>query len=258
MWKNVFKLMAYEMMEEFNLIKAQAGELRGRAREVLLNRFLEPLLPDNIGLGSGVITSVEGKNSGQIDIIIYDKPAYSVFKPFTYYMPREARPFPSEVVYDVIEVENKLTPKTFKECISKIEKVKKMPKEAYYEKLSPFGTDIRAYGKQWKYCPTLGVIFSFDSSKLEDLLLLWKKTNEEKGLNLEHQVDLVCVLKKGLLFHFNPKSGKICFPPDPECQLGYKAHKPEINLTLFYEAIMHRLTQSWTSPIDILKFFGYK
>ena len=131
MWRNVFGLMALKMIKELELIKVQANELRGRAREVLLNSFLEPLLPDYVGLGSGVITSVEGKNTGQIDIVAYDKSGYSIFKPFTYYMPREARPFPTEVVYIVIEVENKLTPTRFKKCISRIEEAKKLQKKAY-------------------------------------------------------------------------------------------------------------------------------
>lgn len=107
------------------------------------------------------------------------------------------------------------------------------------------------------YSPTLGFVFAFDSTKMEDLLSLWKETNEQRGLNIEHQVDLVCILKKGLLFHADPE-GTIDCPPKPESQLKYGEYVPEGNLRTFYELIMHVLTQFWMRPIRILSCFSYE
>ena len=157
-----FELIASQMVGELELIKLQPKELRGRAREVLIRSFLKPYLPDSLDIGQGVITSVEGGQSGELDIIIYDRSGYNLFKPFTYYMPEGSKPFPSEVVYAVIEVEDRLTSGRLSQCIERIELTKRLPKSAYYEHVSPIQNYFNLYGKKWEYFPTLGIVFAFD------------------------------------------------------------------------------------------------
>ena len=242
------------MMGELELTKLQPKELRGRAREVLVNRFLKPFLPESLDLGKGVVTSVGGAKSGEADVIIYDKSAYNFFKPFTFYMPEESKLFPSEVVYVVIEVERNLTPARLEACIERIRHVKNLPKTAYYEQLGPIRHVVTLYGKEWDYYPILGAIFSFDSGGLGELRSLLEERNKQYNLSIEHQVDLICVLKKGMILHSETNKKLIHFPPIPECELKYREDKPADNLRLFYLLLMRILTQAWTKPIKVLDY----
>jgi len=250
-----FELIASRMVGELELIKLQPKELRGRAREVLIRSFLKPYLPDSLDIGQGVITSVEGGQSGELDVIIYDRSGYNLFKPFTYYMPEGSKPFPSEVVYAVIEVEDRLTSGRLSQCIERIELAKRLPKSAYYEHVGPIQNYFNLYGKEWEYFPTLGIVFAFDSEPLTKLRSLLEQNNLEKKESLEKQVDLICVLKRGLIVYYSSKKGLLAFPPEPKCELKYREGKPGENLSLFYRMIMRVLTQVWTRAIRVNDYF---
>lgn len=49
-----------------------SGE-KGRIREILIRDLFRPLLPADIGVGSGFILSASGQVSGQQDIVVYDR-----------------------------------------------------------------------------------------------------------------------------------------------------------------------------------------
>ncbi len=116
----LFKVRADLLTAELDLIKEQPEELRGRAREVLVQDFLKPFLPDNLEITNGVVISADGQKSGELDIVIYDRSAYSLFKPFSNYLPQKARPIPAEVVYVVIEVERRLSEKRVQAIAEKL------------------------------------------------------------------------------------------------------------------------------------------
>ena len=111
------------------------------------------------------------------------------------------------------------------------------------------------YGKRWDYFPTLGIVFAFDSTNLKELLDFLGEFSKEKNLSIEHQIDLVCILKKGLIVYFNVEKNWISFPPEPGCQLVIREGKPGESLSLFYRATMRIFTQLWTRPIRILDYF---
>lgn len=256
--KKIFKLIASQMAGEFELVKLQPEQLRGRTREVLIRRFLEPFLPESLGIASGVITSVTGEDSGEIDIVIYDKSAYNIFRPFSYYMPERFRLFPSEVVYAVIEVEHKLTPGSLQKCVEKIEKVKKLPKKAFYEQIGATRNFVNLYGEKWEYFPILGLIFSLDTANLDGLIKDMEKINKENNLSPKHQTDLICVFKKGIIVNYDPQKDLLAFPWEPGYELRYIEGAPEDNLSLFYQMIMRILTQAWTRPIIVSDYFKKK
>ncbi len=51
----------------------QHEPLKGQLREILIQDFLRPLLPPQLGIAHGVIVSSENQQSREQDIIIYDK-----------------------------------------------------------------------------------------------------------------------------------------------------------------------------------------
>jgi len=246
---NTFKLISEQMIKELEFIKAGPNELKGRSREIVLKRFLEPFVPTNMGVCNGVVISTNGK-SGEIDLIIYDKKGLSLFRPFFDYYPENLRPIPAETVYAVIEVESELSEFKTKRCMSRIKKVKELPKTAYYKESGPIIHVVNMYGKEWKYFPTLGIIFAFNAYPEKVLHSL--KRAEYK---LEHKVDLVCILKKGLITWYDSKRKLLLFPPEPMSELVFREGIPEENLKIFYLMLTRIFAQAWTRPIRIMDYF---
>ncbi|WP_211468433.1 DUF6602 domain-containing protein [Collimonas silvisoli] len=81
--------------------------VKGTVLEILVARLFRPLLPSDIGIGSGqIIDQMGGNMSTQIDIILYDK---SILPPALY--DDSTGIFPIEAVLYAIEVKTTLTAK---------------------------------------------------------------------------------------------------------------------------------------------------
>lgn len=81
--------------------------VKGTVLEILISKLFRPLLPADIGVGTGqVVEQATGKMSNQIDIILYDK---SILPPVLF--DETTGIFPIEAVLYVIEVKTKLTMK---------------------------------------------------------------------------------------------------------------------------------------------------
>jgi hypothetical protein len=78
--------------------------LKGTLREIVVGDLLRPLLPADVGIGTGNIVSSEGQTSAQHDIIIYDR---SILPPMLF--AGGAGLFPVESVAYAIEVKSILT-----------------------------------------------------------------------------------------------------------------------------------------------------
>lgn len=88
--------------------KAAAGfdhqGVKGSVLEALISQLFEPLLPPNIGVGTGqIIDSYSGQQSGQIDIVLYNK---SILPPIL--LDQRLGIFPIESVLYTIEVKTTL------------------------------------------------------------------------------------------------------------------------------------------------------
>ncbi|WP_155641349.1 DUF6602 domain-containing protein [Burkholderia cepacia] len=81
--------------------------VKGTVLEILVARLFRPLLPSDIGIGSGqIIDQIGGNMSTQIDIILYDK---SILPPALY--DDSTGIFPIEAVLYAIEIKTTLTAK---------------------------------------------------------------------------------------------------------------------------------------------------
>ncbi|WP_062609666.1 DUF6602 domain-containing protein [Caballeronia calidae] len=81
--------------------------VKGTVLEILIAKLFRPLLPSDIGIGSGqVIDQMGGNMSTQIDIVLYDK---SILPPALY--DESTGIFPIEAVLYAIEVKTTLTAK---------------------------------------------------------------------------------------------------------------------------------------------------
>ena len=70
-WAGVTSQLQVEA-DVFNRLIHHNGEM-GRANELSLSTMLERLLPANLGIGTGIVFDANGSESGQCDIVIYNR-----------------------------------------------------------------------------------------------------------------------------------------------------------------------------------------
>ena len=91
--EEAFKVLAYELERLYEATKSGTPEsVRGVIREYLASRFFKACLPSWCSLGRGEIVSSTGDSSGELDITIYDRDFYRVFRPFTLWLNRYVYP----------------------------------------------------------------------------------------------------------------------------------------------------------------------
>jgi hypothetical protein len=108
--KNQFQaILRARVISAIEQAKAAAGlthqGVKGTVLEILVGQLFRPLLPADIGIGTGqIVESYTGRLSGQIDIILYDR---SILPPIL--LDDKVGVFPIESVLYAIEVKTTLT-----------------------------------------------------------------------------------------------------------------------------------------------------
>ncbi|MFD8445222.1 DUF6602 domain-containing protein [Streptomyces globisporus] len=146
----------YEQSKNFN----HNGEA-GTSREVLIQQFLAGYLPAHVEAVHNVeVIAANGDVSPQSDIVLIDRgtPPFTTLQGF--------RIIPNECVYGMIEVKTKLDGDQVVDACEKISKLRNMPKVAYRPIPGVISRRSKAYGSEYEYFPTSGMIVAFDSLKL--------------------------------------------------------------------------------------------
>ena len=125
--------------------------IRGRLREVTLKELIEPLLPNGIEAATGIVVDSDGRQSSQIDIIIYSTSLLPSFMKVG-----EQVLVPVEACIQAIEVKSRLTAEEMRDAIKKAYTIKNlnllMNAQASF-KVSPifslfaFGSDLSGDAK---------------------------------------------------------------------------------------------------------------
>ena len=134
-----------------HLSSLEHGGVKGLLREALLDAVLRPMLPTPYKAGTGVIVDVQGRQSGQCDLIIWDD---SILAPL--YMAGNAGLFPIEAVVAVVEVKSKLVPSDFTQIFRVFSGLKEM-------------IILDGKGNSWEDEPEilpLSLLFAFKSNAL--------------------------------------------------------------------------------------------
>jgi len=244
-----FRLISEQMVKELEFIKLGPDEPKGRSREIVLHRFLRPIIPIDMGACNGVVISTSGQ-SGEIDLIIHDRKGFSLFRPFVEHYPENLKPVPVETVYAVIEVENYLDKNNASKCVEKIRGLRELPKVAYYGQGGAIVQTVKLYGKEWEHFPTLGIVFAFDGNPNETVEVLG-----QADCPLEHGIDLVCLLQKGLITYYDSRNDLLVFPPEPNLELVYRRGSPEENLKILYLMLTRIFSQAWTRSVRVMDYF---
>ena len=110
------------------------------------------------------------------------------------------------------------------------------------------------YGKDFTSWPTNYFIFAIDSIDLNSLAKQIDDEHKSKNASPENRIDMVCVLKKGVILN-RLLNGTFDALPSDNSQLGYC--KSDKALLLFYALISTYLNQAhMADPFNFVKYIG--
>jgi hypothetical protein len=201
-FKKYFEKSADELLAQYEKSKGlEASANKGSAREVFCRDFLRKNLPSRLSVKSGEIWDGEGSRTGQFEIIIIrdDCPTLSYGGPDV---------FPIEGVFGVVEVKSVLKPDKLHEALNQLRKVRL---------LKPMSGGGGSYGPY--LLKPLCCVFAYEGSMQSALEELKKHGNSDI-------VDLLCVLKDGVLIWDTSLLVRPGHPPDVEPLLTEVADKP--------------------------------
>ncbi|WJV44548.1 DUF6602 domain-containing protein [Streptomyces flavofungini] len=194
--------------------------MKGEARETLLREVLTPLIPRHVEiLQNAVIVNAQGAQSRQCDLLLKDHswaPLFSTGRTSLVH---------AELTYGVIEVKSMLTSEELRQACDNIRAAKQVQKTSFTStRRDPLVFYRTAYGREYPYFPTVGLIFAYDSNvKLETLgKTLWEWCQD---VPLDQRPDAVFVPSLGCLLWVNdggplwtyePGADLAAFPPDGE------------------------------------------
>lgn len=163
--------------------------VKGTIREILIRDLFRPLLPSDVGIGTGHIATAQGESSPQQDVIIYNR---RILPPVLF--EESTGIFPVESVLAIVEVKTTLTATELRSAYENAKTIQ------HYSYLS--GARVRG-GEQ----PTLHNIKNaiFTIFALNSDLAVGGKTELERFTELYAGVDppvrAICVSGRGYLFY---------------------------------------------------------
>lgn len=133
---------------------------RGSFRECIIKEFLRPFLPDCYGLSSGEIFSVDGDQSAQVDIVVYDAVFSTVL-----FRSGPLQLFPAESVFGAIEIKSDLSRGELDTACQNVASVKRLERPASdMLDFLPFVRPQLGAGLTWDQRPRnpyLGCVFGY-------------------------------------------------------------------------------------------------
>lgn len=228
-------------------IYKNSSDLRGEHVEIIFGEFLEKYLPKKLCISRGTIIDSEGRQSRELDNIIFDCSKAPVL-----FEEKNIRTLPVECVYSVIEVKSNLDIREVKKCFVNMKSVRQLRKKAYH-KMGNIEYTYSLYGQSHLIPPITYYVFAFDSITLSDLRNFIDTVHTQGQLPVHNRIDSVCVLNKGVIYN-RLKNDTYSALPEPDSVLvDHLTPKP---LLLFYTLIMHFLCQSDMPNFNFNEYIG--
>jgi hypothetical protein len=158
------------LVAQYDTIFEHRGNV-GDSREKAINEYLRKVMPSRFGFSKGEMFDSAGRNSGEVDLIMYDP----VFSPtFSDGSGKILAPF--ESCFGAIECKSTLTTTELSDCLRKIQKYRAMKRQTVISnaaQLSPYTSIVAGQamtiGNSYNV-PLLGV-FAFENKIALDSLL---------------------------------------------------------------------------------------
>lgn len=172
-WSGIGKWLQIQA-QTFNRLIQHNGEM-GRANELTVTDFLEKLLPENLGVSSGLLMGMDGVQSRQCDLVVHERHRHPrLFAQTSQFV------YPVDTVVMTVEVKTTIDADEVASIGRQTASVR-ATKAAQNGRLSPFTC-----------------VFAFATSASAETTLKWFNT-----LTPTEQPDLVCIVGPGLLLSSN-------------------------------------------------------
>ena len=220
--------------------------LKGDAFEQAFRQFLREYLPGNLEVSTGVLVDSLGKTTRQLDVIISDRAKTPIL-----YRSSDIRVIPVECAYAVIEVKAHVDAAELDSVLTNMESVRTLQKLAFQPDF-PMVRNVTIYGEQRPIWPVMYFLFAYDSIELQTLAL--QLAARQINRPLDHRIDMVCVLDRGVICNCPPDQSMYTAVPLPGSKLAPVVTKR--SLLLFYTLLSGPLSQVWLPVFQFATYLG--
>ena len=195
----LFKKLSHKLDIDFNELPKEISHAltAGEAREYALRRLLKDYLPQRIEIDNGFIIDTSGRQSRQIDIVIYDRTVATIFNV------EGAKYFPCETVIAVGQVKSDIDSREdLRNALDNIESVKQLDRSNKGENELITGPGISLKGL--KFNPVIehrDQIFSFIFTRttMSNETVIEEIMNYQKELSRNLWMNLFCAYRDFLI-----------------------------------------------------------
>jgi hypothetical protein len=195
-YRGIFQQLQSEV-NFINSIFTHQG-IKGEGNEIILRDLIKKFIPKKYGVGTGIVVDKNGKQSKQIDIIIYDQDHYpSILSLASVHL------FPVDIVYAVIEVKTSLDSKSADQAIKNIASVRSLEivRGKYIKPDSSQDGSLAL--KQYSSNHPRGIIFSYKSSA-ESFETFHNWFMFKDGSSQYTHPSIITSLDQGIVYSLNP------------------------------------------------------
>jgi len=218
--------------------------LKGSANELAVAKWIKPLLPGAIEVCTGEVIDSQGGRSKQVDVLLFDAATTPRF------LSRgDISVLPVEGVFAVLEIKTYLNKVEIEAAFENMKALKALKKLAYHPNRST--TTKSLYGQDTVYWPLQFFLFAYESDSLETVLGHVKRLNA--GQPIDQQIDMVCILDKGLIVNLAPDG----LEPIPMPNTQLIAKESSNALLTFYGLIAHLMGQATSEPIAVNHYLAH-
>ena len=179
--------------------------LRGRVREIVVDRLMQPFLPSAFEVGTGKIADSKGFRSRETDLVIYSK---AVLPPVLY-SGRDGV-FPAEASFYAIEVKSTVTSQ---EVDDAIEKARELGKLTY----TSGEYDDAGRSTPHPFLPIIPALFGFSSDLAEGGKSdLDRYLERDSGGGSSPSITVICIVGRGYWWFKAAERRWAFHPPTPE------------------------------------------
>ncbi|MFZ6682216.1 DUF6602 domain-containing protein [Undibacterium sp. Tian12W] len=245
-WEALFSASSNKLMAELAECRAALEHrgLKGTANEATLAEALRVYLPGSIEVCTGEVIDSNGGRSQQADILLFDGATAPRF-----FSQDNINVLPVEAVYAAIEVKTYLNKQAIEEAFKNMKAFKQLDKSAFHPNRAT--TDKLLYGMPSQHWPVQFFIFAYESDSLETVLNHVKRLNASQPIH--QQIDLVCILDKGLILNVGPEG----LQPIPMPDTNLIAKPSSKALLTFYALLIHLYGQASNEPIFMAAYLKH-
>lgn len=237
-------------VQQFKGVIPTPGE-KGKLIEKTFKENLEEILPEKIGVLSGVVIDSDGNESTYMDIVLYDK-----MNTPNLFTSDAVQIFPVETTYVCGEVKTKLDKTELSDSFKKCSTYKNLIRKAYFDTPKNVNQQsYKLYGTDSNHWKSIFFILSLDSISSSELIEEYKRIVNTESLPMEKRVDSIFSLNSAddgnVVCHHSD-----CYDFLPSETSHLHGIFVDNSWGFFINLLLRYMVQAQTEPIDLLQYDG--